>query len=156
MSPHCRIEWVSIYDHGRICSLVDFARTHWLSKNDTRNPKDLLMHAEAICAAYVDKRLVSCAVISTSGEPDRQRDANYWLTMCVTDPHWRSQGIFKGLYFQLIDYCLTAGIKDIATYSEERLYRTFLTKQGWRQQRQTCVDHGWPVDVFVKSLGHKK
>lgn len=155
MTPQYRIEWISIHDYPRISSLADFARNHWLSKNDTRDPQSLLLHAVAICTAWIDKRLVCCAILTTNGEPDTTKDAPYWLSMCVTDPHWRSHGIFRGLYYQLIDYCYCNRIERIASYSEERQYKVFLQKHGWEHVREAFVDHGWPVDVFVKTMDPK-
>ncbi len=149
MSSEYQYKWISQYDYPVVGRIVEFGKRYWLSTNDSRSADDIVVGADLICAAYLDKQLVGTCMVSIGDilEEEQLR----WLTFCVVAPHHRGKGVFRQLYFRMIDQCIALGYLTLGSYSEERIFNRFLERQGWEFQRDSTID-GFPIRVYHKTF----
>lgn len=147
MSPQYQYQWISQYDVPVVRRIIEFGKRHWLSTNDSRNAQDIIVGAELICVAYLDKQIVGTCMVSVGDI--LEGDQLHWLTFCVVAPEHRGRGVFRQLYFRVIDQCLARGFVGLNSYSEERIFNRHLQNQGWEFVRDDQIDN-FPVRVYRK------
>lgn len=153
MSPQYRYQWISQYDVPVVRRIVEFGKRYWLSTNDSRSAQDIIVGADLICVAYLDKQIVGTCVVSVGDI--LEGDSSPWLTFCVVAPEHRGRGVFRHLYFRMLNQCIALGYRGLNTYSEERIFNRFLQRQNWEYLRDDRIDN-FPVRVYRKLFDETK